>query len=74
MAWTCVKADMSMGEQNRRMVYQVEDGDISTPPDPDYAAVGSVAYMADMSAFWVKDAAGEWTEATADALALISLI
>lgn len=74
MAWVCVKKDTGMGEQDMRMVYQVEADDIATPPDPDYAAVGSIAYTADMTGFWVKAADGTWTESTADALALIGLI
>ena len=74
MAWVCVKKDACMGEQDMRMVYQVEAEDIATPPDPDYAAAGSVAYTADMTGFWVKAADGTWTESTVDALALIGLI
>ena len=74
MAWVCVKKDSGMGEQDMRMVYQVEAEDIATPLDPDYAAAGSIAYTADMTGFWVKAADGTWTESTSDALALIGLI
>ena len=74
MAWICVKKDTGMGEENQRMVYMVEENDVSTPPDPDYAASGSIAFTADMTGFWVKAGDGTWTESTSDALALIGLI
>ena len=56
MAWTCLKKNIAMGENNQRMVFMVETEDIATPPDPDYSAVGSVAFTADMTGFWVKAA------------------
>ena len=74
MAWTCLKKNAAMGENNQRMAFMVEAEDIATPPDPDYAAVGSVAFTADMTGFWVKAADGTWTESTSDALALIGLV
>ena len=74
MAWVSLKKDARMGEENQRMVYMVEEDDISNVPDPDYAAVGSIAFTADMTGFWVKDGSGQWSESTADALALIGLI
>ena len=74
MAWICVKNDAGMGEEDQRMVYMVEENDVSTPPDPDYAAPGSIAFTADMTGFWVKAGDGTWTESTSDALALIGLI
>ena len=74
MSWICLKKDAGMGEENQRMVYMVEENDISTPLHPDYAAVGSVAFTADLAGFWVKAGDGTWTESTSDALALIGLI
>ena len=76
MAWNCLKENQGMGEENRRMLYMLDSSeDISSPPESDSAsAMGSVAILADMSAFWVKDSAGTWTESTSDALALIALI
>lgn len=74
MAWTLIKADDSMGPDNQRMVYMVESADISTPPDPDNSAAGSVAFTAELDGFWVKDGGGTWTEATSDALLLAGLI
>ena len=74
MAWTCLKKNTAMGENDQRMAFMVEAEDIATPPDPDYAAAGSIAFTADMTGFWVKAADGTWTESTADALALIGLI
>lgn len=68
-----VRQDKAMGEGSRRAVVQIAaEADIDNLPD--WFAPGSVAYLADMSAFWVMDIDGEWTESTADALALISLI
>ena len=75
MSWFPVKTDHGMGEGCRRVVYQLSSAeDIAAPPDPDPSSVGSVAYTADMTGFWVKDNDGTWTESTADALNLISLI
>ena len=75
MGWIPVKADHSMGENNRRTVFQIADEtDIANPPDPDCSAIGSVAYLPDMSGFWVKDNDGTWTASTAEALALMALI
>ena len=75
MGWIPVKTDHSMGENNRRTVFQIADEtDIAAPPDPDCSAIGSVAYLPDMSGFWVKDNDGTWTVSTADALALMALI
>ncbi len=74
MAWVCIKENLGMGERNRRMAYMVETDDISTPPDPDYSAIGSVAFTAAMDGFWVKAGDGTWTESTADALALLGLV
>ena len=75
MGWIPVKVDYGMGDGNRRTVFQIADAsDISTPPDPDCSAIGSVAYLPDMSGFWVKDNDGTWTESTADAMALVALI
>ena len=75
MGWIPVKSDLSMGANNRLMVFQIADeADAAAPPDPDPSAIGSVAYLPDMSGFWVKDNDGTWTVSTAEALALIALI
>lgn len=74
MAWTCLKKNTAMGENNQLMAYMVEAEDISNPPDPDYAAAGSIAFTADMTGFWVKAADGTWTESTSDALMLLNLV
>ncbi len=74
MAWTCLKKNAAMGENNQLMAYMVEAEDISNPPDPDYAATGSIAFTADMTGFWVKTGDGTWTESTSDALGLLCLI
>ena len=74
MSWVLIKSDMRMGEAYRRKAYMIEEGDISTPPDPDYSASGSVAFTADMTKVYVKDGSGTWTESTTDALALLGLL
>lgn len=76
MAWYRLKENHGMGEQNRRAVFLLDAAeDVSSPPEGDTSvAMGSVAFLADMTAFWVKDSSGTWTESTADALALLSLI
>ena len=68
-----VRQDKAMGEGSRRAVIQIAtEADIDNLPD--WFAPGSVAYLADMTVFWVMDVDGEWTESTADALGLIGLI
>ena len=75
MSWHCVKEDKSMGEENRRKVYQLDDAaDVASVPEDEDSALGSLAYLADMTAFWLKGSDGTWAESTSDALALIGLI
>ena len=75
MSWHCVKEDKAMGEENRRKVYQLDDAsDVSSVPEEEDSALSSLAYLADMSAFWVKESDGTWAESTSDALALLGLI
>ena len=76
MAGNRLEENHGMGEGNRRAAFILDSAeDIASPPDNDTAvAMGSVAFLADMSVFWVKDGTGTWTESTADALALLSLI
>ena len=62
-----------MGSACRRAVYQLSAAtEISDLPAT--AAVGSIAYLADMSAVYVKDNDGTWIESTTAALALVGLI
>lgn len=74
MAWIPIKADSGMGPESQRTVFMVEDDDISTPPDPDNSAPGSVAFTAAMDGFWIKDGEGNWTESTSDAMLLAGMI
>ena len=49
MAWICLKKNTAMGENDQRIAYMVEAEHIAMPPDPDYAAAGSIAFTADMT-------------------------
>lgn len=71
MAWIKIKQDSAGGEEYRRMLFMIDAADISTPPDPDNSAPGSVAFTADMTGVWMKDGTGQWTESTTDALHII---
>ncbi len=74
MAWTLIKSDHGMGEASRMNVFMAGSSDITTPPDPDNSAPGSIVFTADMTTFYVKAEDGTWTESTSDALALIGMI
>jgi hypothetical protein len=73
LEYVVIDYDQSMGSENRRFVFLV-NGSSALTDLPTEAAVGSVAFTADMESFWIKDLDGEWEESTPDAMALASLI
>lgn len=69
-----IKSDQAMDPEYRRAIFMIDSAS-AIEDMPDWAAPGSLAFLADMTAFWVLNVDGEtWTESTADALALIGLI
>ena len=57
-----------------RSIFGIDSELSESVPEDEDSALSSLAYLADMSAFWVKESDGTWAESTSDALALLGLI
>lgn len=68
-----VAADGSMGEDDKRQIFQVFN-DSSIDSMPTNAAIGSLAYLPDMSKVWILDNSKMWVETTTAALVLAAII
>lgn len=68
-----VAADGSMGEDDKRQIFQVFN-ESSIDSLPTNAAIGSLAYLPDMSKVWILDNSRTWIASTTAALALAAII